>query len=246
MRHRILAAGAAALLALSLAACAGTAEPDDALQTENAALAAENQALQAENQRLAEAQAALEEQVSRLEQTAADTNGDGYVSWEESNPIDDFFDEGLYWDCGTTVCMRIVAGTYAEAWETELRHLAETQKAELLYQEDKDLIDAFVQAVEDQAACMYDLELFNCSSLEAAPGDARLATAGTIWLPSAAYSRAEVYRDGCFRLLYACGFTEGRDQAEVFCFNPDTTGRELDEQLGEDILQVREAAAAER
>lgn len=181
MKRRLLAMGAAALLALSLAACADTAEPD-ALRAENAALAAENQALQAENQRLTEAQAALEEQVSRLEQAAADTDGNGYVSWEDSNPIDDFFDEGMYWDCGTTICMRIVAGTYAEAWETELRHLAETQKAELLCQEDKDLIDAFVQAVEDQA--------------------------------------------------------------DVFCFDPEAAGRELDEQLGEDILQVREAAEA--
>lgn len=244
MKHRILAAGAAALLALSLAACADTTEPD-ALLAENTALAAENQALQAENQRLTEAQAALEEQMSRLEQ-AADTDRDGYVSWEESNPIDDFFDEGMYWDCGTTVCMRIVAGTYAEAWETELRHLAETQKAELLYQEDQDLIDAFVQAVENQAACMYDLELFNCSSLEAAPGEERMATAGSIWLPSTAYSRAEVYRDGYFRLLSACVYEGQMDREDVFCFDPKTTGQELDEQLGEEILQVREAAAAGR
>lgn len=241
MKQRFLAIGAAALLALSLAACAGTTEPDDALRAENAALAAENQALQAENQHLTEAQAALEEQVAQLEQ-AADTDGDGYVSWEDSNPIDDFFDEGMYWDCGTTLAMRVVAGTYAEAWETELRHLAEAQKAELLYQEDKDLIDAFVQAVEDQAACMYDLELFSCSSLEAAPGDERLAAAGTIWLPSAALSRAEVFRDGYFRLLNACIYTGQWEQEDVFCFDPETAGRELDEQLGEEIFRVREAA----
>ena len=186
-----------------------------------------------ENRRLTQA---LEEQASRQteEEAAADESGD--ASLEEHNPIDDFFDGGRYWDCGTTAAMRAVADAYSRAWEAELRALAERQKEALLYQEDRDLVDAFVRAVEDQADCMLDLNAFSLADLEAAPGEARLAAAGTLLGPVAAQSRAEVYRSGYFRLLYACGCPE------AFCFDPEAAGRELDEELGEEIVRIRGAA----
>lgn len=228
---RWLVTGAAALLALSLAACGGTAEVD-ALRAENASLTAENQTLKEENRRLTQS---LAEQASgQTEAEAADENSD--TSLEEHNPIDDFFDNGRYWDCGTTAAMRTVADAYAGAWETELRTLAERQKETLLYQEDRDLVDAYVRAVEEQADCMLELNAFSLADLEAEPGEARLAAAGTLLGPVAAQSRAEVYRSGYFRLLYACGYPE------AFCFDPEAAGRELDEELGEEIIRVREAA----
>ena len=225
---------AAALLVLSLTACGGTAELDE-LRAENAALAAENQTLQEENRRLTQA---LEEQASRQteEEAAADESGD--ASLEEHNPIDDFFDGGRYWDCGTTAAMRAVADAYSRAWEAELRALAERQKEALLYQEDRDLVDAFVRAVEEQADCMLDLNAFSLADLEAEPGEARLAAAGTLLGPVATQSRAEVYRSGYFQLLYACGYPG----EEPFRFDPEAAGRELDEELGEEIVRVREAA----
>ena len=174
---------AAALLVLSLTACGGMAELDE-LRAENAALAAENQTLQEENRRLTQA---LEEQASRQteEEAAADESGD--ASLGEHNPIDDFFDGGRYWDCGTTAAMRAVADAYSRAWEAELRALAERQKEALLYQEDRDLVDAFVRAVEEQADCMLDLNAFSLADLEAEPGGGaagcRRNTSGTCCNP---------------------------------------------------------------
>ena len=227
---RWVVTGAAALMALFLTACGGTAEVD-ALRAENASLTAKNQTLQEENRRLTQA---LAERASG--QTAEETDESSDASPEAHNPIDDFFDNGRYWDCGTTAAMRTVADAYSRAWETELRTLAEQQKEALLYQEDRDLVDAFVRAVEDQADCMLDLNAFSLADLEAAPGEARLAAAGTLLGPVAAQSRAEVYRSGYFRLLYACGCPE------AFCFDPEAAGRELDEELGEEIVRIRGAA----
>ena len=210
----------------------GTAELEE-LRAENASLTAENQTLQEENRWLTQA---MEEQASWQTEEEAAADEDSDVSLEEHNPIDDFFDDGRYWDCGTTAAMRTVADTYAGAWETELRTLAERQKEALLYQEDRDLVDAFVHAVEEQADCMLGLSTFSLADLEAAPGEARLAAAGTLLGPVAAQSRAEVYRSGYFRLLDACGCPE------AFCFDPEAAGRELDGELGEEIVRVRKAA----
>lgn len=174
---RWVVTGAAALMALFLTACGGTAEVD-ALRAENASLTAKNQTLQEENRRLTQA---LAEQASG--QTAEETDESSDASPEAHNPIDDFFDNGRYWDCGTTAAMRTVADAYSRAWETALRTLAEQQKEALLYQEDRDLVDAFVRAVEDQADCMLDLNAFSLADLEAAPGEARLAAAGTLLGP---------------------------------------------------------------
>ena len=47
-----------------------------------------------------------------------------------------------------------------------------------------------------------------------------------------------MYRSGYFQLLYACGYPG----EEPFRFDPEVAARELDEELGEEIVRVREAA----
>ena len=100
------------------------------LQTENAAYQEQISALEAEN-------ASLRDQLEERQDAG-----------EEADPITSFF---AAVECdGSTVSMNIVAGTQAEAWEAEARHLAEELKIQLPLQEDRDLIDAYLYAVEEQ------------------------------------------------------------------------------------------------
>lgn len=95
---------------LLLTAC-GREEKDNqiaVLQTENAAYQEQISALEAEN-------ASLRDQLEERQDAG-----------EEADPITSFF---AAVECdGSTVSMNIVAGTQAEAWEAEARHLAEELK----------------------------------------------------------------------------------------------------------------------
>ena len=175
---------------LLLTAC-GREEKDNqiaVLQTENAAYQEQISALEAEN-------ASLRDQLEERQDAG-----------EEADPITSFF---AAVECdGSTVSMNIVAGTQAEAWEAEARHLAEELKIQLPLQEDRDLIDAYLYAVEEQVERMDVIAVY---------------MRGVLW----AGSRSKLWQDAFTQLRFALPDC----QDYTYLFDAGTAEQELAEAL---------------
>lgn len=193
---------------LFLSAC-GRGEKDDqiaVLQTENAAYQKQISALEAEN-------ASLRNQLKEQQNTG-----------EESDPITSFF-ETVECD-GSTISMNIVAGSKADAWESEALHLAEELKDQLPLQEDRDLVDAYLHAVEEQVERMNIIAVYPVSDVSI-PYPDRLNTSGTLRGVLWAGSRSKLWQDTFSQLCFA--LPDYQDY--TYLFDAGRTEQELAEAL---------------
>jgi hypothetical protein len=143
---------------------------------------------------------------------------------EEADPITSFF---AAVECdGSTVSMNIVAGTQAEAWEAEARHLAEELKIQLPLQEDRDLIDAYLYAVEEQVERMDVIAVYPVSDVSI-PYPDRLSTSGTMRGVLWAGSRSKLWQDAFTQLRFALPDC----QDYTYLFDAGTAEQELAEAL---------------
>ena len=206
----------ALLSLLTLTACGSSNM--DAIQQENETLRQQVAALEAENENLKAENAALDD--------TAPESGD-----EEANPIDRFFDGA---DIGSSTAeMDFVADSWANAWEAECRNVAEWLKEQLPLQEDQDLIDAYVAAVDEQADRMNIMAIYPIADLTIPQAD-RAASSGSLRgvLWAGAYN--QLWKDTFYQLLYvAPDYTDGTDSAVSyqFIFDPDAMQAQLDETL---------------
>ena len=127
---------------------------------------------------------------------------------------------------GSTVSMNIVAGTQAEAWEAEARHLAEELKIQLPLQEDRDLIDAYLYAVEEQVERMDVIAVYPVSDVSI-PNPDRLSTSGTMRGVLWAGSRSKLWQDAFTQLRFALPDC----QDYTYLFDAGTAEQELAEAL---------------
>lgn len=193
---------------LFLSAC-GRGEKDDqiaVLQTENAAYQEQISALEAEN-------ASLRNQLKEQQNTG-----------EEADPITSFF-ETVECD-GSTISMNTVAGSKADAWESEARHLAEELKDQLPLQEDRDLVDAYLHAVEEQVERMDIIAVYPVSDVSI-PYPDRLNTSGTLRGVLWAGSRSKLWQDTFSQLCFA--LPDYQDY--TYLFDAGRTEQELAEAL---------------
>ncbi len=163
-------------LFLLLSAC-GREEEDSqlaALQAENAIYQEKITVLEAEN-------ASLCDQLKELQNAS-----------EETDPITRFY--GMVEYDGSTVSMNTVADSQADAWEAETRHLAEELKAQLPLQEDRELVDAYLYAVEEQVARMDVMAVYPVSDVSI-PYPERLNSSGTLRGVLWAGSRIKLWKD---------------------------------------------------
>ncbi|MDE7042541.1 MAG: hypothetical protein K2P10_07085 [Oscillospiraceae bacterium] len=193
---------------LLLSAC-GREEKNDqiaVLQAENAAYQEQISALEAEN-------VSLRDQLKEQQDTG-----------EETDPITSFF-ETVECD-GSTVSMNIVAGSKADAWESEARHLAEELKDQLPLQEDRDLVDAYLHAVEEQVERMNIIAVYPVSDVSI-PCPDRLNTTGTLRGVLWAGSRSKLWQDAFNQLRFALPDY----QEYIYLFDTEKTEQELAEAL---------------
>lgn len=206
-----------ALLSLLILTACGNSNAD-ALQQENETLRQQVAALEAENENLKAENAALDD--------TAPESGD-----EEANPIDRFFD-GV--DIGSSTAeMDFVAGSWANAWETECRNVAEWLKKQLPRQEDQDLVDAYISSAEEQVSRMNIMAIYSIADLTVPQAD-RAASSGSLRGVLWAGAYQQLWKDTFYQLLYvAPDYAGGMDSAVSyqFVFDPDAMQAQLDETL---------------
>lgn len=220
------------LLLIFLSACGSGAADRMVKENEDGALREQIAALEGENAALQERIAALEEENDRLSLTndlldqdlaaAQDALEQLEAQQGEENPIDPFYDE-MNVECDTTtVAMSTVAWSHANAWEAEVRNLAEQMKAQLPLQEDRDLVDAYIAAVEEQAQRMDVMSIYTVSDIKV-PQEERRYTAGTLAYVLQPESRAQIWRDTFYQLRW----TLLGDGEYDFIFDPEAARLEL-------------------
>ena len=206
-----------ALLSLLILTACGNSNAD-ALQQENETLRQQVAALEAENENLKAENAALDD--------TAPESGD-----EEANPIDRFFD-GV--DIGSSTAeMDFVAGSWANAWETECRNVAEWLKKQLPRQEDQDLVDAYISSAEEQVSRMNIMAIYSIADLTVPQAD-RAASSGSLRGVLWAGAYQQLWKDTFYQLLYvAPDYAGGMDSSVSyqFVFDPDAMQAQLDETL---------------
>lgn len=171
------------LLMLALSACeSGELER---LRTENGALQAQVSALEEKN-------TALQDRLKELEKPKISK------SEREDNPIDQFYhsvDED-----GSTAAMNAVSVSWGDAWEAEARGVAEQLKSHLPLQEDRDLVDAYLTAVEEQVQRGSTMAVYPIADLEL-PQEERLFMSGTLREILIPGQRIRAWRDAFYQLL---------------------------------------------
>lgn len=188
-----------------------------ALEGENAALRERVAALEGENDSLSLANDLLGQDLAAA-QDALDQLG----AQQEENPIDPFYDE-MNAECDTTtVAMSTVAWSHAGAWEAEVRSLAEQMKAKLPLQEDRDLVDAYLAAAEEQAQRISVMSIYTVSDI-GVPQEERRYTVGTLAHVLQPASRAQLWRDAFYQLRW----TLLGDGEYDFIFDPEAARLEL-------------------
>lgn len=160
---------------------------------------AQRQTLQMEVNRLLAEQADLQE---KYEQAAAPKLPD--------NPIDAFYRPLL--DHSATAALGYLYSKYGEAWQAELYAQTERLRMELLYQEDKALLEEYLAAVENEAAAVNELAWLLEARWDIPPGDpARYISSGTGMTARVANRTAWVYRDAVYN-----NFSEGGSGPYIF------------------------------
>ena len=176
MKSRVLIL--AVLLMLALSAC-------DSGELER--LRTENEELQTQVSALEEKNTALREKLKELEKLKITE------SERDDNPIDQFY-RSLEVD-GCTASMNAQNESWADAWEAEARGLADQLKSHLPLQEDRDLVDGYLNAVEEQVQrgqIIADLELSQ---------EERYLVSGTLRMILIPGQRIRAWRDAFYQLL---------------------------------------------
>ena len=179
-------------------------------------LRSENTELQTQASALEEENAALYAELEQLQKEMRQMSGNG----REDNPIDRFY--RTVEDDGSTASMNTVAYSWAEAWEAEARNLAEQIKSQLPLSDDRDLVDAYLAAAEEQIERMNIMAIYQISDLEISQEE-RLASAGTLRGVLWAGGQAEIWRDTFYQLYRVFP----SDDAGIFLFDPETVNLEL-------------------
>lgn len=190
------------VLLLLLSACGGgeaerLQEENAALQRQAAAMEEEKDALQEQAAEIEKEKDELQKQIDSLQTELEQTRGNPDWISRENNPISHFYRSVE--DNGTTAGMSAVNASCAAAWETEARNLAEQLKAQLYFQEDRDLVDAYIATAEKQVEYMDQMAMYPVSDLRV-PQANRLSTAGTlvhVFWPGA---RAGIWSDIFFQI----------------------------------------------
>lgn len=186
-----------------------------ALETENAALQEHVAALEEENDRLS-----LENDLLGQDLAAAQDALEQPEAQQVENPIDPFYD-GLDTD-GTTAAMSAAAWGRSNAWEAEARNLAEQLKAQLPLQEDRELADAYIAAVEEQLERMDVMSVYTVSDTEIPQAD-RMNSTGTLAQVLRPAARAQMWKDTFYQLRWVLP----GDQSYDFIFDPEAARLEL-------------------
>lgn len=219
------------LLLIFLSAC-GSGEGDRMVkENEDGALREQIAALEGENASLQERVSALEEENDRLslandllgqDLAAAQDALEQLEAQQEENPIDPFYDE-METECGTTTAaMSTVAWSHANAWEAEVRNLAEQMKAQLPLQEDRDLVDAYLAAVEEQLERMDVMSIYTVSDIRL-PQEERRGTTGTLAYVLLPANRTQIWRDTFYQLRWVVLMEQEYD----FIFDAEAARLEL-------------------
>ena len=208
--------------AMCLSACGGNSGELAALRQENDQLRQQVTALEDEKAALMAENDGLKEKTYAQDTEKA---SDQEMSQEKANPIDEFYD-GVEID-GSTVSMNLVGQSRAETWEEETRALAERLKAQLPFQEDKDLVDAYIAAAEAQTARMDILAIYPVSDVTI-PQTERIYASGTLRGVLWAESDARIWRDTFWQLW---NVFPGLEYDTSFIFDSETARKELEELL---------------
>ena len=160
---------------------------------------AQRQTLQMEVNRLLAEQADLQE---KYEQAAAPKLPD--------NPIDAFYRPLL--DHSATAALGYLYSKYGEAWQAELYARADQLQAKLVYRKDKNVLEEYLAAVEDEAAAVNELAWLFEARKDLPPGDSeRYAYSGTGMSARVENRTARVYRDAVYN-----NFSEGGSGPYIF------------------------------
>lgn len=193
------------LLMLALSACDGG---------ELERLRAENEALQAQVSTLEEKNDALRDKLKELEKPRISK------SERDDNPIDQFYRSVE--DDGSTASMNAVSVSWANAWEAEARGLADQLKSHLPLQEDRDLVDAYLTAVEEQVRRGKIMAIYPIADLELSQEE-RYLVSGTLRQILIPGQRIRAWRDAFYQLLSF--MPEVWDDS--FLFDPEAVRLEL-------------------
>lgn len=160
-----------------------------------------NQAVDNWRQRCEELQAEVDELQQEREDLMAEIEtirGEAGDPDEAANPIDTFFESASFGE--STVEMNVASALWADAWEQETLHLAEEIKAELILEEDRATVDAYIAAAKQQWERMEEMTLYVCADLEVPAAD-RIGSSGTIRGVLWGGNRARLWEDTFYQLL---------------------------------------------
>lgn len=199
-------------------------EENETLQKQVTALEEEKDALQKQVTATEKEKDGLQKQIDNLQMELELEQLRGELISRENNPIDCFYDSVE--TSGGTYEMAGVAGAQGDAWEAEARNLAEQIKSQLHFQEDWDLVDAYIATAEKQVEYMDWMAMYPVSDLEVPQAD-RLMFSGTLVKVLWPQARAEIWRDTFFQLYRA---TPGSviDDDYAFIFDAEAAQQELD------------------
>ena len=181
MKSRVLIL--AVLLMLALSAC-------DSGELER--LRTENEELQTQVSALEEKNTALREKLKELEKPKITE------SERDDNPIDQFY-RSLEVD-GCTASMNAQNESWADAWEAEARGLADQLKSHLPLQEDRDLVDGYLNAVEEQVQRGQIMAIYPIADLKLSQEE-RYLVSGTLRMILIPGQRIRAWRDAFYQLL---------------------------------------------
>ena len=101
---------------------------------------------------------------------------------------------------GCTASMNAQNESWADAWEAEARGLADQLKSHLPLQEDRDLVDAYLNAVEEQVQRGQIMAIYPIADLELSQEE-RYLVSGTLRMILIPGQRIRAWRDAFYQLL---------------------------------------------
>lgn len=217
---------------LFLSACGGgeaerLEEENETLQKQVAALEEQNAVLQKQLDDAVEKNTALQAEIEQLETDAVEQSAlVRTFLMRGENPIDPFYDKANMESGGSTIALSAVACGRAGAWALEALNAAEQLKAQLHFQEDRDLVDAYIAAAEEQAGRLDIMAIYPVSDLKT-PYPERVETSGSMRSMLWGERWADIWRDTFYQLYWVMPDSlEGSGPNYTFVFDPENIGRE--------------------
>ena len=213
------------LLLLLLSSCGDSEaerlrEENAALQKQAAAMEEEKDALQKQATAIEKEKDELQKQIDSLQTELEQLHGETERNRRENNPIDPFYDKADMESDGSTIAMAVVAGFRADAWETEARNAAEQLKSQLHFQEDRELVDAYITAAEEQVGRLDVMAIYPVCDLKT-PYPERVETSGSLRSVLWGERRADLWRDTFYQLYWILPDSLVGSGNYTFVFDPD-------------------------